>query len=307
MEKIINNYLMEISINQNLSKHTIKAYRIDLIQIARFFNTKNIKDVNDIKKDHLNEYLGLLKETCKIRTVKRKFISIKKFFNYLLDEELIISNPFNKIILKLKSDIVIPKTIDFNEIKKLFKQIYKNYNNHEIENIYYLTEVLIIELLYTTGIRVAELCSIKTNDINFCNKTILINGKGRKERIVFIQSIEQIYLIKKYIKITKKNKSEILLRNRHMTALSVQSVRLRLKRIAKEAGISTNITPHMFRHTFATSLLEEEVNLMYIQDLLGHSSLSTTQIYITVNKKKQQRIISRKHPRRKIITSLDKG
>ena len=307
MESNISNYLTEITVNQNLSQHTIKAYRIDLTQVVKFFKTKGIKDVSDVKKEHLNEYLIFLKQTSKIKTIKRKFVSIKKFFNYLLYEEVIASNPFNKIILKLKADITIPKTIEFNEIKKMYTQVYLNYYNHGLGNIYYLTEVLIIELLYTTGIRVAELCNIKTNDINYNNKTILINGKGRKERIVFVHNIELIYLIKKYIKSTRNYNSKFFLKNMKMTKLSEQSVRLRIKRITKEACIISNITPHMFRHTFATALLEEEVNLMYIQDLLGHSSLTTTQIYITINKKKQQKVISRKHPRRKILTLLNKG
>lgn len=307
MEKLISNYLLEITVNQNLSKHTIKAYRIDLMQLEKFIKSKNLNNVCDVKKEHINEYLGLLKEAYKIKTIKRKSVSIKKFFNYLVDENIIESNPFEKIALKLKSDMTLPKTIDFKDINKLYNQVYLNYNNHGHEDIYYLTEVLIIELLYTTGLRVAELCSIKTNDINLSNKTILIKGKGRKERIVFIQSVQLVSLIKKYLKITKKSRIETLLKNKSMTTLSAQSVRLRIKRLAKESNITSNITPHMFRHTFATSLLEEEVNLMYIQDLLGHSSLSTTQIYITVNKKKQQRVISKKHPRNRITTSFNNG
>jgi len=307
MEHIIEKYLIETAVNQNLSSHTMKAYRIDLTQLARFMKNLKISDVGFIQKEHLNEYIQSLKINYKVKTIKRKIVSSKKFFAYLLNEKYISSNPFNSIKLKLKSDITIPKTISFHDMKKLYEKVYTNYNNSGINPIYSLTEVLIIELLYTTGIRVSELCNIKKSDLNLKSKTILINGKGRKERIVFINSIDTTCLIKKYIKLTSHSNSEYLLKNDEMKQISTQSVRLRIKRLSNEANIKSNITPHMFRHTFATSLLEEEINLMYIQDLLGHSSLNTTQIYITINKKKQQRLINRKHPRNRIITSYSKG
>ncbi|PAT00958.1 hypothetical protein CI105_09190 [Candidatus Izimaplasma bacterium ZiA1] len=307
MEHIIEKYLTETAVNQNLSPHTMKAYRIDLSQLAKFIRSLQITDINCIHKEHINEYIQSLKCMYKVKTIKRKMVSVKKFFAYLLNEEYITLNPLNSIKLKLKSDVTIPKTISFHEIKKIYEKVYENYNNSNKANIYSLTEVLIIELLYTTGIRVSELCNIKKTDLNIKSKTILINGKGRKERIVFINSVETTHLIKKYIQLTSHIESEFLFLNDNMTKLSTQSVRLRLKRLSKEANIKSNITPHMFRHTFATSLLEEEINLMYIQELLGHSSLNTTQIYITINKKKQQRLINKKHPRNKILTLLNKG
>lgn len=307
MEQLVQNYIIEITINQNLSKHTIKAYQIDLKQTVKYFEEINITDVTQIKKEHINEYIAILKDKYKVKTIKRKLISIKKFFNYLQENEYILVNPFDKVHVKLKTDVTLPKTIDFHEMKKMYIKVYDNYNKLGSNEIYYLTEILIVELLYTTGVRVSELCNIKKSDLNFRNKTILIRGKGRKERIVFIQNTELIYLIKKYIRLTNVQTCEYLLRNKYLVQLSDQSTRFRLKRIAKESGVTTNITPHMFRHTFATSLLEEEVNLMYIQDLLGHSSLSTTQIYITINKKKQQKALFKKHPRKNILTPLYKG
>jgi integrase/recombinase XerD len=307
VEQLVQNYIIEITINQNLSKHTIKAYQIDLKQTVKYFEEINITDVTQIKKEHINEYIAILKDKYKVKTIKRKLISIKKFFNYLQENEYILVNPFDKVHVKLKTDVTLPKTIDFHEMKKMYIKVYDNYNKLGSNEIYYLTEILIVELLYTTGVRVSELCNIKKSDLNFRNKTILIRGKGRKERIVFIQNTELIYLIKKYIRLTNVQTCEYLLRNKYLVQLSDQSTRFRLKRIAKESGVTTNITPHMFRHTFATSLLEEEVNLMYIQDLLGHSSLSTTQIYITINKKKQQKALFKKHPRKNILTPLYKG
>ena len=304
MRHIIDNYITEISVNQNLSNHTIKAYKNDLLQLSKFIKNLEIIKMNDIHKEQINEYIKYLKSEYKVKTIKRKIVSSKKFFTYLEEERYIKKNPFDSIKFKLTLDTTIPKTIGFHEIKKIYEQIYCNYNKYGLDSVYYLTEVLIIELLYTTGIIVSELCDIKVSDINLKSKTILIKGKGRKERLVFMNSNEIINLVRKYMKLTSEVTSEYLLRNKNLNQLSSQSVRLRVKRITKEAGISNNITPHMFRHTFATSLLEEEINLMYIQDLLGHSSLATTQIYISINKKKQQRLINRKHPRKKILTSL---
>jgi integrase/recombinase XerD len=303
MIKTIQDYIQTTKLNQNLSKHTLKAYKIDLYQLETFLEDKEIIRVEQIDKTHINEYIAYLKNTYKVKTVKRKLAIIKKFFQYLVMEDKINKNPFDYTRVKLKAESTLPKTIDFHDIKKIYNTVYSNYSKNSKNKLFYLTEVLMIELLYTTGIRVSELCNIKTSDINLKSKTILINGKGRRQRIVFIHSNETTSLIRLYMKLTQDSKNSTFLQNSALNPLSDQSVRLRIKRIMKEAKIDNPITPHMFRHTFATSLLEEEINLMYIQDLLGHSSLTTTQIYINVNKKKQQNLLSKKHPRKRILSS----
>lgn len=307
MKTQVQNYITEIRLNQNLSKHTIKAYQIDLNQHVNYLYSIDFISFSNVNKKSLNVFFGSLKNTYKITTLKRKIVSIKKFYMYLYDERIILENPFVMMKFKLKPDLTIPKTISFSVIKKIYRQVYKNLYESSKNELYYFTEVLMIELMYTTGVRVSELCNIKLSDINLQRKTILIRGKGRKERIVFISEKFLVEYIEKYKRLTPIKIHDYLLSNKMKSKLSEQSVRFRLNRLCREANVNENITPHMFRHTFATSLLEEEVNLMYIQELLGHSSLSTTQIYIKINKKKQQRIISKKHPRNKIVISSNKG
>lgn len=307
MKTQVQNYITEIKLNQNLSKHTIKAYQIDLNQHVNYLYSMEIISFSKVNKKSLNQYFGSIKRVYKITTLKRKIVSIKKFYTYLYDERMIFENPFILIKFRLKPDLTIPKTISFLVIKKIYRQVYSNFYESSNNEHYFLTEVLMIELLYTTGVRVSELCNIKFSDINIQRRTILIKGKGRKERIVFISEKSLVENIEKYNRLTAIKNHNYLLSNKMKNKLSEQSVRFRLNRLCKEANINEKITPHMFRHTFATSLLEEEVNLMYIQELLGHSSLSTTQIYIKINKKKQQRVIYKKHPRRKIFIYSNKG
>lgn len=158
--------------------------------------------------------------------------------------------------------------------------------------------ITIIELLFSTGIRISELCNIHTNDISFKDRSLKIFGKGSKERILYLGSDQVIDFLKKYIDsnaVTAPENNYIFL-NKFNTQLSEQTVRILLKNIENELKLSVHITPHMFRHTFATTLLEKEVDIRYIQNILGHSSISTTQIYTHVTYLKQKQIMIEKNP-----------
>ena len=171
-----------------------------------------------------------------------------------------------------------------------------------------LRDIVVLELLFSTGLRVSELCSLSNDnfDLKENSARLLINGKGRKERIIQLTTPELITLLHVYCDVYKKEISEgkSILYNRDGRPLSTQSVRRIITKYLRAGHISSHITPHMFRHTFATSLLEAGVDIRYIQSMLGHSSIATTQIYTHVTTQKQTLLLAEKHPRSKMSFSI---
>ena len=167
-----------------------------------------------------------------------------------------------------------------------------------------MRNILILELLFATGMRISELCSLKADRFDFNDYIIKIYGKGSKERLIQICNANVRRLIDKYIITIKPEGNEFFFINRVHNRLSEQSVRYMIDDYAKNAQISQHITPHMFRHSFATLLLEEDVDIRYIQQMLGHSSITTTQIYTHTSIGKQKTILETKHPRNKFDISL---
>ena len=169
-----------------------------------------------------------------------------------------------------------------------------------------LRNLAVLELLFATGLRVSELCSLRPNDINLKNGEIRIWGKGSRERMVYIGNPESLTILKQYEKAfaPKIQTANWFFINRLGSRLSEQSVRNMVTDYTQRALVQEHVTPHMFRHTFATLLLEEDVDIRYIQDILGHSSITTTQIYTHVSQNKQKSILKKKHPRNKISYSL---
>lgn len=301
-EKILADYLNSCNNRKNLSKKTIKAYSIDLHQFMKFIP----KDTK-INKQCIEKYIDTLHSNYKPKSVKRKIASLKAFFHYLELEELIDINPFHKIQIRYKEPFSLPKTIPLKDIEKIINYSYKVYNNANSENqkIISLRNILILELLFATGIRISELCSLNTEDIDFNDYIIKIHGKGSKERLVQICNKSIQNLIEEYINL--RQDSDYMFSNRLKNRLSEQSARNMIKQYTKNAGINTHITPHMFRHSFATLLLEEDVDIRYIQQMLGHSSITTTQIYTHISMKKQRNILVTKHPRNKLKINYEKS
>lgn len=168
-----------------------------------------------------------------------------------------------------------------------------------------MRDVAILELLFATGMRISELCSLHTDDIDLIEGSVKIYGKGAKERLIQICNQNVLIALRNYVGCwnDKIQTSNHFFLNRLGNPLSDQSVRYMIQKYCGQAGISLHITPHMFRHSFATFLLEEDVDLRYIQHLLGHSSITTTQIYTHVTLKKQRDILTYKHPRNKLTAS----
>lgn len=291
----LEDYLEDCSLRKRLNQKTIRAYKIDLKQYFNF-----IGNVNDDTKI-INEYIHFLnKKYSKHKTIKRKIASVKAFYSYLEYEEIISFSPFRKIRTKIKESKRLPKIIQKEELSKIFQWLFHNLNiaNTDYKKRLAIRNIAIIELLFSTGIRISELCNIQIKDINFCEKSLKIFGKGSKERILYLGNDQVIGFLKTYIDLCK-NKTQgenYLFLNKCNMRLSEQSVRILLNNIEKELNLSGHITPHMFRHTFATTLLEKEVDIRYIQNILGHSSISTTQIYTHVTYPKQKEILLTKNP-----------
>lgn len=299
--KLITAYLQHCQLEKGLSQNTIKAYRIDLMQFA--FRIGN--DIRVCDKVQMQEYLSLLHNQYQIKSIKRKIATLKAFFAYLLDEEIISANPFEKLRIKLHEPFLLPRTIPIQNINLMLQCAYKKKNSLEKSTYQYKTclrDIAVLELLFATGMRVSELCSLTLDAVDLSDGVINIYGKGAKERMIQIGNSDVLTAVRTYHGefSSRIHKSGCFFVNRLGNQLSAQSVRNMINMYAKLAEIDQHITPHMFRHSFATSLLEEDVDIRYIQQLLGHSSITTTQIYTHVTSKKQRDILATKHPRNKM-------
>ena len=295
----INHYLEYCQNQKRLDFKTLKAYRIDLKQ---FQSSISANEVNQITPKQLENYIGSLHQTYKPKTVKRKLASIKALFRYFEYKEIIEQNPFNKIQIKFREPTILPKTIPLQTVETFLTTIYTQRNDapttYQKRNA--LRDAAVIELLFATGIRITELCSLKTFDVNLCEKTILIYGKGAKERKIQIGNDDVITILQEYKEnfTTEIQTCNHFFVNQSSRPLSDQAVRRMINKYTSLAAIELHITPHMFRHTFATSLLEADVDIRYIQEMLGHSSINITEIYTHVAMAKQRDILTTKHPRK---------
>lgn len=305
----LNNYITEYieycEYRKRLDSKTLKAYKIDLKQYEDFCT--GLSDFFD--KSVVDSFItGLLKQY-KPKTVKRKIASLKAFFHHMEYREVLSESPFAKLDVHFREAKLLPKTIPFHTIQTFLSTLYTQ--KEQAESQYQLRccirDVAVIELLFATGMRISELCSLKPSDIDLESDNILIYGKGAKERIIQLGNRDVISALVLYQE-TFREDIEIcgyFFVNRLKHKLSDQSVRFMINHYAELAGISQHITPHMFRHSFATLLLEQDVDIRYIQRMLGHSSISTTEIYTHVSNAKQKDILVNKHPRNQM--SINKG
>lgn len=300
METIIEDYLEYCRRQKCLDEKTLKAYKIDLLQ---FSEQIVLTAIDEITSEILEEYIAMLHQQYKPKTVKRKIASSKAFFHYLEYKQLIMRNPFNKLQIRFREPIILPKTIPLRTMETFLTTIYKHRNNAktDYQKKKALRDIAVSELLFATGMRISELCTLKSKNVNLFDRTILIYGKGAKERCIQIGNDAVIHILEEYRNdfLEEIQKSNYFFVNESGTALSDQSVRRMIKKYSSLAAIELHITPHMFRHTFATSLLEADVDIRYIQEMLGHSSINVTEIYTHVTMSKQRDILTTKHPRNK--------
>ncbi len=294
LQNRVEQYLEYCIYRKELDSKTVKAYRIDLKQ---FFSCV---DCDAPEKEMIEKYITDLHKKYKQKTVKRKIASVKAFYSYLEEEEMLEQNPFRKIKVKFKETIILPRIIPREEIEQLLNYMYAYLNKLSgIGYKYGLRDVAVVELFFATGARVYEISNIRNESINLNSGLIRIMGKGGKERYIQISNEAVLEILRKYY---AENEKEIKKRgyffvNNRGNRYTEQSIRFMLRKYTKKAGIETKITPHMFQHSFATYLIEEGVDVSCVQQILGHSSIKTTQIYIHVAAKKQADILRELHPR----------
>ena len=284
MQKHIYNFLHFLQATKNLSPKTIYAYMGDLNQFSSFkFNLKNFD---------VCSYINYLKQELKLQdsSIKRKIVTLQNFFDYLENQKIINRSPFVKFKFKFKQEKKLPKTLSINEISRLLNC----FNNESIglstfKQKLFIRNSALIDLLVSTGIRIGEAANITLNDIISNERTILIHGKGRKQRLIYISSNITWERIYKLIKEQKKSNLNYLFTNPKGKPLTIYSIENIYKKYATQAKINLNSTPHFLRHTFATNLLANGADLRSVQEILGHASVATTQIYteVTTNRKKQ--------------------
>ena len=287
-------YLEYCRFRKELDEKTIKAYRIDLRQYFEFV------DCDMPEKRQIEAYITDLHKRWRQKTVKRKIASVKAFYRYLEDEELLSDNPFRKIRVKFKETQVLPRIIPRAEIERLLNSMYARLAGDGAGGGKYLVrDIAVVEGLFATGARVSEVCSIRADALELDAGLVRIMGKGGKERYIQIGEPAVRELLKRYY---TENEAAIkasgyFFVNRLGGRYTEQSVRGMLKRYTRLAGIERNITPHMFRHSFATYLIEEGADISCVQQILGHSSIKTTQIYVHVAAAKQAELLKELHPR----------
>ncbi len=297
----IQNYMEYCRNQKRLDRKTLKAYQIDLTQ---FQSQIASSDISEIGSDMLEAFIRSLHQRYQPKTVKRKIASLKALFHYLEYRDIIDRNPFNKIQVRFREPVILPKTIPLHTVETLLSALYRQLESVETsyqrKNV--LRDIAVTEALFATGMRISELCSLRACDVDLNDGNILIYGKGSKERRIQIENPDVINALESYHRAFAENirKCGYFFATQKGRELSDQSVRRMLNKYTALAAIEQHITPHMFRHTFATSLLEADVDIRYIQEMLGRSSIHITEIYTHVAMSKQRNILATKHPRKNL-------
>ncbi len=286
-------FLNSLIIEKGLSKNTIQSYESDIYQLYQWNISKNKKRITEIKKIDTSQYISyLFSQNLRSTSVNRKISSLKTFFNFLLKKKLINANPFADQIMP-KKPISLPKSISEDDVVKLL-------DAPKSDSLIGLRDKAMLELLYASGVRISELVNIKFSDLDLERNIIKVFGKGSKERLVpFGEDAAQC--ISAYIDERKKNKDiasiKYIFLNNRGSKISRHAFWHRLKEYCLEIGLKRDISPHTLRHAFATHLLNRGADLRSVQVLLGHSDLSTTQIYTHIAKQRLSELFKKHHPR----------
>lgn len=295
LQQNIGEYLDYCKFRKELDFNTLKAYRIDLRQFFEFAG-KGMPDRRIIEA-----YITELHKKYRQKTVKRKIASLKAFYTYLEEQELIEESPMRRIRSRFKEERILPRIIPRREIEKLLNVMYRQLKSGKGKKTI-LRDLAVVEMFFATGARVYEVANIKIENMDLSSGIIRFMGKGGKERMIQIGSREVTVLLRQYYTENKEviRRCGYFFVNQNGNRFSEQSIRRMLKQYTKSAGIERNITPHMFRHSFATYLIEEGVDVSCVQRILGHSSIKTTQIYIHIAAGTQADILRNMHPRNKM-------
>lgn len=283
-----------LKIERGLSKNSIISYEHDLIKLTKFLEiNKKIKPLQ-LSPEIIKEFIRHLSKEVSPSTQSRIISGIKSFYEYLLFEKLIKSNPLAEIE-QPKTQRKLPDTLSIGEINLMVSKIEKNKNE-------YYRNIAIIETMYGCGLRVSELINLKISDLYLDEDFLKVTGKGNKQRLVPISSINKKCIVnylnesRSKIKI-KPTHSDTLFLNRRGKGLTRAMIFTIVKNLTKLAGIKKNISPHTFRHSFATHLLENGADLKTIQQMLGHESITTTEIYTHLDNTALVNVMKKFHPR----------
>jgi integrase/recombinase XerD len=294
MQRQLESYTNYLVVEKGLSANTLESYKRDLVKFIDFMKKNNIIKPEEVNRDALNLFImELRKKGRATSTISRCMASIRSFFNFLLNEGVIDDNP----ALDLESPRIekkLPRVLTTKEVDLLLCQP-KPGEQHA------LRDRAMLELLYASGIRVSELIDLNLSDFNPEVGYLRCRGKGMKERIVPIGSIA-INHVNEYLnhcrnKLLRKNGEVALFVNHHGARLTRQGFWKILKKYARKSNINGEITPHTLRHSFATHLIENGADLRSVQEMLGHSDISTTQIYTQITRRKIREVYDKSHPR----------
>jgi len=327
---IIQQFLDYLKFEKRFSEHTAKCYGADLSQFGAFLDSTLGDKVSahgpeslaqqqvgpgtavatkaDLKLDELllsvdvntaRAYLAHLNEKQYSKaTIARKLATLRSFYKFLIKTNRLDSNPL-AVIRTPKQEKKLPRFLEYEEVKKLLE-------TPPTDNWLGVRDRAILETLYSTGIRVSELVALNMDDIDFLGEVIHVRGKGKKERIAPISS-SALQVIQYYIEFKNKRAqsnrnfdSKVLFVNKHGRRLSTRSVRRKMDKYLKMAGLDPSISPHTLRHSFATHMLNNGADLRSVQELLGHQSLSTTQIYTHLTTRKLKEVYEHAHPRENV-------
>lgn len=294
MKKLLDEFLNYLSVERGLSKNTISSYRTDLIFFIQYFEKKNYGGIERIKRQDIMNYLLSLKDKgLSSNSISRALVAIKMFYKFLVQEHF-VKEDVAGILDSPRLIRPLPNVMNTSEVDKILSVI-------DMRDWMGIRDKAALELMYATGMRVSELVELEVGGLNLDVGFIKCRGKGDKERIVPIgkkakEAIER-YMEKVRPQLLKKRQDQHLFLSRLGKKVSRQSFWKMIKRLAKAARIKKDITPHTLRHSFATHLLERGADLRVVQEMLGHSDISTTQVYTHINKERLKSIHKQFHPR----------
>ncbi|GAA3613686.1 site-specific tyrosine recombinase XerD [Secundilactobacillus similis] len=294
MELQIEDYLHDLKIERGLAENTIASYRQDLAEFTAYLTTQQVTAFDQVTQLSILQFLKTLQEAGKARsTVTRMVSTLRRFFRYLVQNEQLTTDPMTEI-RSPKQGQHLPAVLTVDEVTALL-------DAPDTTTKYGIRDRTILEVMYATGLRVSELVHLKMSDLHLDMGLIQTIGKGNKERIMPIGDVAidwiDRYLNESRPKLLKQRQSPYLFLNAHGSGLSRQSIWQKIQQYVSVAGISKHVTPHTLRHSFATHILENGADLRIVQELLGHSDISTTQIYTHISKQRLTAVYRKAHPR----------
>ncbi|MFI3168263.1 MAG: tyrosine-type recombinase/integrase [Bacillota bacterium] len=293
-----------ISSTKNLSQKTLGCYAGD---IGRYLKFSMSSGYEAFTADCVQKYVSYLRDekSLKDSSIKRNIISLKLFCRYMEEShDAEHNNPFDEVKFKFKQERRLPKTLSITEIRKILMcaKNAKESATGKFQSFQTTRDLCILDILISTGIRIGEAVAIRHTDILTHERLILIHGKGKKQRLIYISSCETWGIINELLRLKNKQKlsCDHLFLNKYGTPLSIYSIENIFQKHLKLAGIQTKATPHYLRHTFATNLLSSGADIRTVQELLGHSSISTTEIYTHVSMTRKKQVLNKYNYRNKL-------